>query len=145
MEAQEKELVSIQQQISDYTEEQKSPLQNRLQENEKQELQSLLERRDPLLESIESMQAKLIDINATREKLRADLNGNLYKRRDEVRNRLAVLGSTSDPSSMFQAGQTMRENDMERSTLEEERKLMDTQASLVYFLNAYLCYGSRIR
>jgi structural maintenance of chromosome 3 (chondroitin sulfate proteoglycan 6) len=129
--AQEKELSTIEHQINDYTDEQKLPLQNKLTEAEKQELQTLLERRDPLLESIDSLQAEVMEINQSREKLRADLTNNLYKRRDDIQSRLRILGNAASASQSQSQPIRSRDLDLEVATIEAERKLLLSQIASI--------------
>jgi hypothetical protein len=142
VEAQERELEAVQRQAADYANEQKTPLQQHLSEQEKLELQALLERRDPLTELIGSCQSRLMEIGSTRERLRADLSDNLCKRRDDAQGRLRLIAasgaSTSGMagSSLQPSEQVAREDDTEYAALETEAKLLEAQVSGMYTLGA---------
>jgi len=133
VDAQERELETVQRQVADYTDEQKTPLQHHLSEREKQELQSLLERRDPLAALIGSSQSQLMNINSARERLRADLSDNLLKRRDDLQSRLRAIAATGAASEIvgLQLTQTTeqvaKDYDIEYAALEAEAKSLESQ------------------
>lgn len=77
----EREANTSQLQITEYQQEQKSALKNKLSEKERQELRDLSEREKTLQIEIKSFEKDLMGVTESRDRLRADLKSNLLKRR----------------------------------------------------------------
>lgn len=87
-----RETLLAQQQVTEYQQEQKTDLKDKLSENERQELRTLSEREKVLQGDLSAQERDLMVITESMDKLRADLKSNLVKRRDELTARLAMGG-----------------------------------------------------
>ena len=105
-----KEIATAEAQIDAYQEEQGTPLLDRLSDADRQELKSLSEKEQGLLENIKKVESELVAIVSERDSLKAHLKDNLYKRRDELNILLSNQNSSS--SSNF---------DVEFSNLKSEK------------------------
>lgn len=87
-----RETLLAQQQVTEYQQEQKTALKDKLSEKERQELRTLSEREKVLQGDLSVREQDLMVITESMDKLRADLKSNLVKRRDELTARLAMGG-----------------------------------------------------
>lgn len=87
-----RETLLAQQQVTEYQQEQKTALKDKLSEKERQELRTLSEREKVLQGDLSAREQDLMVITESMDKLRADLKSNLVKRRDELTARLAMGG-----------------------------------------------------
>jgi structural maintenance of chromosome 3 (chondroitin sulfate proteoglycan 6) len=85
------EISTSQMQIDSFTDEMKTPLSGQLSDEEKQELQELLERSTVLKASLESMEAEHMTLVSRQKTLRAELESNFLRRKDEIHARLSAL------------------------------------------------------
>jgi hypothetical protein len=79
-------------QIAVYRDELGTPLLSQLSDAERAELRTLAEREKVLLKEIESSENELLQITQERDLIKADLRSNLYKRRDNLQNKLSLVG-----------------------------------------------------
>ena len=82
-------------QVSEYKEEQKSPLLSKLSDAERAELASLGDEEKALRRALDTASEDVRKITSAREKLKADLKNNLYKTRDELAVKLTAPGGDS--------------------------------------------------
>lgn len=87
-----REALLAQQQVSEYVQEQKSALKNKLSEEERQELKLLTDREKVLKTQVAVLEKDLSGVAERRDRLRTDLKGNLLKRREELNARLLLGG-----------------------------------------------------
>jgi structural maintenance of chromosome 3 (chondroitin sulfate proteoglycan 6) len=92
----EKEIITSQNSINQFESEMKSPLVDKLSENERNELKTLSEKEKVLQSSIETIETELNKISIERERLKADLKNNLTKRKDELNLKLTTGSGTGE-------------------------------------------------
>lgn len=103
-----KEVQLAKEQVTEYKQEQKAPLLNNLNEAEKKELDTLSTDSKAIQSSIESLESELLTISSRREQLKADLNNNLLKRKEEVTVKLAAPGGSSGSKDYIAELETLK-------------------------------------
>lgn len=115
----ESELEKLQRQIDDFQAEKNSPLAaNTLSEQERAHLRALEEEHRNLLRAQESAEAQLVVVSAERDRLTADLQNNLLKRKEELELTLLAAATSSTATSAA----SRRDFEVELAALEVELK-----------------------
>mmetsp|Transcript_23269 Transcript_23269/g.34155 ORF Transcript_23269/g.34155 Transcript_23269/m.34155 type:complete len:1343 (-) Transcript_23269:210-4238(-) len=98
------EITTARRQVEEYVAEIQSDLNVPLTTVERGELHALSERVQTLHSEIGSVEAEVLVLSNTRERLRADLRDNLHKRRGEIYASLASLGDEKDAGDIERGG-----------------------------------------
>jgi structural maintenance of chromosome 3 (chondroitin sulfate proteoglycan 6) len=115
----EKEIRTLGAQISTYEEEMQTPLKLSLSDEERAEIQVLIERSQQLQEEVSAAEQQVLQMNTERERCRVDLRDNLLKRQEELQASLASLlgtGSSSVDDSGAKSKQKGRKSTSRRIT-----------------------------
>jgi structural maintenance of chromosome 3 (chondroitin sulfate proteoglycan 6) len=91
-----REALLARQQVTEYQQEQKSALKDKLSEKERQELRELSTREKALQVELGALERSLMGVTEERDKLRADLKSNLLKRREELLSGLVMGGDAAE-------------------------------------------------
>ena len=107
-------------QIAEFKQEMKQPLLSKLSAGERAELDELSTRLVTLQKSLEANEAEYMAVNSKREQLKADLNNNLLKRRDELQAKLSTPGESG-----------IRDYSVELAALKDEKAHVTQQLAVI--------------